>query len=220
MNVGETIFELLSRLAQIRGVLLVSDGTRGLQITQAGAARANTSLQLGGNILAAEATHSVAQRFHTYVVYGQGLEIDAMQQVIGSAIDPDPAVRSARITHVDPIEPSDLRMAGDLARWVANTRRAQGQRGTFTVLGWQDGTGANAPVWQPNTIVTINDAWSRFQGQFLIAGVEFEVDEEVGEITKLQATPRAAYTLIPHEEWPDDVLMLPPGSSPPAAEGE
>ena len=219
INVGETIFQTLARLAQIRGVLIVSDGMGGIQICQAGTSRAVTQLQRPGNILACDAKHSVAQRFHTYLVFGQGLEIDsAATAVIGSAIDPDPAVRRARVTHVDPVEPTDILNATALAQWTANTRRAQGSRATYTVKGWQDGIGASAKPWQPNSIVSINDTWGRFQGSFLISGVRYKIDEDEGEVADLDVVPRAAFTLIPHQEWNDQVYG--PGAAAPVDDGE
>jgi prophage tail gpP-like protein len=206
INVGETIFECLARLAQIRGVLIVSDGLGGIQICQAGTSRARTPLQRPGNILACKATHSVAQRFHTYLVFGQGLDIDSSSaSVVGSATDNDPVIRTARVTHVDPVEPTDILNATALAQWTANVRRAQGQRASYTVKGWQDGTGASARPWLPNSIVSIQDTWGRFQGSFLIAGVHYKIDEDEGEVATLDVVPRAAYSLIPHEEWNDQV---------------
>lgn len=212
INVGETVFEALSRLAQIRGVLIVSDGQGGIQITQAGTVRATTRLQLGVNIKAGEAIHSVQQRFREYLVYGQTFELDnpaAAQQVLGRATDSYAAIRSARKTIVDPVEPSDIYMATKLAQWVANTRRAQGERATFTVKGWLDG----AAPWKHNTVVAIDCPWTRFQGDFLICGVRFELDKEEGEVTHLSVVPRDAYSLIAHQESPDliyGLLALPP----------
>lgn len=207
INVGETVFEVLSRLAQIRGVLIVSDGQGGIQITQAGTARASTRLQLGVNIKAAEAVHSIQQRFHEYLVYGQTFELDnpaAAQQVLGRATDNYAAIRSARKTIIDPVEPSDIYQADRLARWVANTRRAQGKRAIFTVKGWRDGK----TPWRHNTIVPVDDPWSRFQGDYLICGVRFRIDKDEGEVAQLSVVPADAYTLITHQESPDLIYSM------------
>jgi prophage tail gpP-like protein len=206
ITVGETVWETLQKLAQIRGVLLVSDGMGGIQFTQAGITRANTRLVLGQNILACNATHSVAERFRTYQVYSQALDADfvEMQEVFGSATDLDPAIRPGRVTIVDPIEPSDIYNATTLAQWTANTRRAQGERAQYTVRGWMDGP----TPWMRNTIVPIDDPWGRFQGDFLIANVNYKLDEDGGELALLDVVPRDAYTTLVHTESPDLTYQL------------
>jgi prophage tail gpP-like protein len=207
INVGETCLEALQRLSQIRGVLVMSDSQGGIVFTQAGASRARTQLELGRNIESCDATHSVKDRFHKYLVYSQTFEVDnpsVAQQVIGSAVDPDSRIRKGRVTIVDPVEPSDIYMASKLAQWVANTRRAQGDRAQYKVKGWLD---IDQP-WAANTIISINDPWGRFQGDYLICGVNFKIDEQAGEVALLDVVPRGAYSTLTHKESPDEIYSL------------
>ncbi|MPW31789.1 phage tail protein, partial [Agarivorans sp. B2Z047] len=85
---GETVFELLERLARQRGVLLTSNSQGALVVTRAGTALVTPELRLGENIKAASGTDSLQQRASQYIVKGStngGLSWDA-DQASGNAI--------------------------------------------------------------------------------------------------------------------------------------
>ncbi|WP_043112818.1 phage baseplate assembly protein [Solimonas flava] len=192
LQLGETCQAALTRLARIRGCLLVSDSAGGLLITRAGSARAATALVLGENILSADAEDSCAERFHSYRVIAQDRQSDyndgeTAQQVLGTAIDRD--VRAGRLLIIDAQDATDAGGAAQLAAWTSATRAAAGQRVRYTVRGWLDG----ARPWQPNTLVSVRDPWARFDGDYLIATVTYTLDTQGGEITQLDVVPRDAY---------------------------
>lgn len=197
INPGETVMEVLSRAARLRGFLLVSDSLGGLIITRAGVRRATRALKLGVDMLEGSATRSHAERFARYRVIGQdgegryaGNETLA-QQVLATATDPE--IRRARTTVIDTVDASDAGAAQQLARWTAANRKARGDRAELSVRGWIDGS---AP-WQPNRLVQIDDAWLGLFGDYLVAQVTFSLDDQGGEITRLSVTPPDAYVPAP-----------------------
>jgi prophage tail gpP-like protein len=193
LQIGETVFEALSRLARIRGVLLMSDARGGLVICRAGRQRASTQLVLGVNLLEAYTESSDAERFAEYRVVGQARETDDYEgesaQQIGRTVR-DPMIRRGRLLIIDPVDATDIGGCEQLAAWTKALRAAQAQRVTYVVRGWMDG----ARPWQPNTLVQVEDPFARFDGEYLIASVEYSLDSR-GELATLGVLPPDAYTL-------------------------
>lgn len=194
----ETAFNALSRLACIRGLLLVADGLGGLHITRAGTIHANTPLVLGQNIKSADAVISHVGRFNIYRVIAQGPESDTYfgpgaQQI--SAFQVDPAIRKGRVTEIDAMGIANIADAQRLADWARSTRAAAGERATYRVRGWLDGS----VPWRANTLVSVQDAYTRFNGTYLISSVRFTIDER-GELTELTVTPPEAFALLKMRE--------------------
>lgn len=203
VNTGETVIETLRRLAALRGKLLVSTGTGGLLITGVGRRRAQSTLMLGVNILQAEITRSVAERFRTYRVIGQANELDyddsaSAQQILATATDP--AIRAARVTVIDPSDAVDTASAAKLAQWTAAVNAAHGLRARITVRGWMDLN----QVWSVNTLVHMVDRYLGLDGDYLICEAEFGLDDRGGQVTELTITPPAAYTPMPARDDSDD----------------
>lgn len=203
LQIGETCAEALGRLARIRGVLLVSDGLGSLVITRAGKTRASTRLVLGQNILEARGEDSDMDRFHEYRVIAQAREDDnhtgAIAQQIGAAVY-DTGVRKGRFLIIDPHDATDRAGCQQLAAWNRSTRAARGAQVRYTVRHWLDGSGP----WQPNSIVSVDDPWARFNGDYLVATVTLTLDEQ-GERANLAVVPPASYELLPQRELnPED----------------
>ncbi|MDI3259700.1 MAG: hypothetical protein QJR02_08390 [Sinobacteraceae bacterium] len=201
INPGETVFEVLSRAAALRGALLISDQQGGLLITRAGGRRSSTVLQRGVNILSGSALHSHRQRFHTYQVIaqqsgaGQAFSwMPSAQHVEASTTDP--AIRAQRRTVIVVSDSADAALAKQVASWARANAAAVGERATVWVPGWLDG----GEPWRPNTLVHIEDDYLRVSGTWLIAQVEFLLDPREGELTALTLAPPAAYVPQPQVE--------------------
>jgi len=206
INPGETVYEVLSRLAQIRGALLISDQLGGLMITRAGSMLAKTGLKRGVNILSGGAQHSHKKRFHTYNVVGQmsGASLGAADQYAAQKIlasETDPAIRASRTTVIVISDSADTGMAKRVASWARASATAKGERATLYVDTWLDG----AAPWKPNSLINVDDDYLRLSGQWLIAHIDFVLDAHQGEI--------AALTLAP----PDGFIPNPAAAIDPAA---
>lgn len=201
INPGETVFETLSRAAQLRGYLLVSDGIGGLRITRAAAGgRATTELRQGVNVLGGRAVNSQRERFHTYKVYGQMDEASSFEQPAAAqqqlATARDPEVRTARTSIIHTSDDTDAGSAKQLALWTAANRKAAGVRAELQVRGWLD---ADKP-WRPNSTVVADVPWLALDGEYLVASVSFSIDDQGGELTVLDLTLPETYVPAPLRE--------------------
>lgn len=195
---GETIFEVLSRAAAMRGYLLVSDGNGGLLITQAGTGRAKTPLIQGKNLMRVRTVNSHRNRFHEYQVVGQGLEHEAapgaeplLQQALARSYDSN--IRKARVTRMVAGDAVTASEAQQIANWVMPNRAARGVRFELQVQGWLDDT----TPWTPNTEVYVESPYGRIKGWYLICHVQSDLDEKAGDISIVTVTPKAAFVPQP-----------------------
>lgn len=197
---GDTVHELLDRGARMRGVLLVSDsGTGDLVLTRAGQARATTPLRLGENIFAGSSQRSQRDRFSLYRVLGQQRETDNLdpEQAATSAAEVrDTGVTRYRPTVVMADGAADIGECQARARWERSTRAGQGIRATVSVRGWLD----NGVPWQPNTLADALDPWCGLDGEYLIAGVEYGIDNSEGSVTHITVVPPGAYDVLAEKE--------------------
>ena len=201
---GETVIDNLDRAARYRGVLLLSDGLGHLVIAQPGTGRAPAALVLGKNILQARGQSSLQQRFAEYIVKAQQAGNDELfgpsaAAPSGSAMDT--AIGRYRPTVIMAEDQASSAGCKDRAQWQRTVAAARGQQIVYTVNGWK----AAGALWQPNTLVDVNDAFLGIDETRLISQVDFTLDEQ-GERTELTVVGRHAY----------DPIKIP---QPPAHEG-
>lgn len=197
---GESVHDLIDRAARLRGVLAISDAATGdLVLTRAGDSRAVTPLALGDNILAGRSHRSQRDRFSLYRVVGQQRESDTLSPQAAatpSAQVGDPGVERYRPLVVPADSAADISECQTRARWERSNRAAQGQRAAVTVVGWLD----DGAPWTPNTLVRVTDRWLGLDGDYLIAAVEYSIDDDAGAITRLTVVPPAAYDVLAQKE--------------------
>lgn len=193
---GDTVFAMISKLCKIRAVLPVSDGRCGILLTRGGTAKAAGRLVLGKNILRGAAQLSDKERFSDIFVRSQtgGLDLvnpeDAYFQE-GKANDP--AIARYRPLLVMS-EQLDIGAAFTTrADWEVRTRAGRGRRFTYAVRGWTDDAGS---LWQPNTLISVDDAYLGLDEDLLITAVEF-AKSDAGTLTTLQLAPPEAFELLP-----------------------
>lgn len=196
---GESCFEVIERLAALRG-LLVTDGADGaLVITRAGGARAAVRLATGpgGTVLAASATLSDAQRHSDYVVKAQQAGSDQIfgdgaAAVLGGA--KDPGVKRYRPLLIVAEAQADGASARDRALWEAKTRAAKATSARITVQGWRQQQGG--PLWQPNQRVAVSVPWLGLDRELLVVEVSYMLDDG-GTRCELSLSPPEALTPEP-----------------------
>lgn len=200
---GETYMEFLKRLADERGVILTDTHEGNLLITRAGTDKAPTALILGENILSGSATYSVRDRFYKYLVIGQSGAILGNTSEDATKVDAvvlDNAIRKARTKVIDPddsVTLADVKRYGERER---NTRYGESLTATYTVSGHRHRDG----LWQPNTLVYIDDPRARIKGDRLIIDVEYSRDK--ASTTSITVMPPEALDIIPlpqadTDEW-------------------
>lgn len=200
---GETVFQVIDRLAKIKGVLVTDDPLGRLFLTRAGTARASTGLTLGENILSCNGTFDHKARFHTYRVVGQDKGSDGATAKNISEIEAviiDEGAREGRVKVIEVSGLASLDRAKDRGRWEAAAAIAKSMNATYSVQGWRQ---KNGDLWAVNTLVPVDDAVNAINGDLLISEVTYSLSA-AGSITTMQVAPRAAFELrpMPKDEKP------------------
>ena len=201
---GETVWELLERLARQRGVLLLTDGTGGLVIGQPKRDRAPDDLVLGENLLALEWTSDLRERFSEYqgraqmAGYTDRTGLDAAQ-VAGQATDDYMAKWRKRLKIVR-AEANDTTI-DQRVKWERAVRIGRSLTLQATVQGW----GVRHPeldLWRCGTLVKVQAEALKIDGDYLIGTATYLLDEQ-GTRTELSLCHPAAYLTAPPEPDPE-----------------
>ncbi len=200
---GDTIFSLLARLAQQRGLLLSSDGQGRLVITAAARERLPGALRLGDNIISGQIRISERDRFSRYIVKGQGqtsggalgglFDDDPQEAMSPQGQASDPGVRRHRplVILADTAENSGA--FERRARWEAVTRAGRSQSVSYTVAGWGPAPGV---LWTPNRLIEVQDPYLGLDQDLLLEQVEYGLDQN-GTQSRLTLAPPDAYAPKP-----------------------
>lgn len=206
IELGETPYEFLLRMASYRGVLLTSNKQGDLVITRAGKARTGTALVLGENILRAGARKSKRERFHTYNVIGQhgGYSDESFGEDVAhiTGLSIDKAMRQGRTTYIDH-DNLTRHDAKCLAEYERNVRYGESQAITYTVNGWRHKDG----LWLPNRMVNVVDPYNEINEERLIAHVTYIMGDE-GELCELEVMPREALDTVALPEPQDEEVLF------------
>lgn len=199
-NDGDTVFEMLSQAAAIRGVLLVTDGRGRLLITRAGRERAHDKLALGQNILQASGSRDFSDVFSTYTLKGQQKGNDDFFGESAAAVKAtatDNRMKRHRPLTVIADHPLDGAGARARIEWERNSRWGRSQSITYTLDGHRQSNGA---LWRHGLMVRVDDPYQYLNGaERLITEVTYILDDR-GERTELTVQPREALDVIPQPE--------------------
>jgi prophage tail gpP-like protein len=211
---GETAYEAIERLARLRSVLATDAPDGALVLTRTGEARAKDSLVEGVNIEVGKVVLDGSKRFSRYIVQAQTPLAASMSSdgdgdlddedeeerpnagvavsVLGSADDADVPLYRPRIVKGEAaMTPAQAR---ERAVWAANTARAKALQANITVKGWLQSDGK---PWTVNTLVQVSAPTLLMEGEMLIAGVTYNMDDRSGRTTELTVGPPDAWTPKP-----------------------
>jgi len=197
---GETVFEALDRMCRMRALLATSGADGNLLLTRGGGGgAASVTLERGVNIVSASGSFSAKDRFSSYAVEGQqpgtGIKADSAAQVLATASDEQvPRYRPLILLAEDAV---DAGAAGERARWERDARKARACTVNVTVQGWRECRGG--PLWTPNKVVRLKDAWLGIDADLLIVSVELSLSGQ-GSVTRLTLTYPRAYAMPPESE--------------------
>lgn len=207
-NDGESVFDVLRQAAEVRGVLLVTDGKGNLLITRAGRERADDGLTLGSNILSASGNRDYREVYSTYTLKGQqpGDDDWYRENVAGvTAKATDSRIQRHRPLTIIADGPVDAASARTRVNWERNSRWGNSQTITYTVTGHRQESGA---LWRHGLLVNVTDAYQYLgNAERLIVDVTYSLDDE-GERVELVVQPREALDVLPLPEkeatdaWP------------------
>lgn len=192
---GESVYELLERLAKQRGLLVWSDGRGSLLLGKPAPHAIATQLERGVNVEAAQGEFSQRDRCSLYIIKGQlpGTDdVNGAPAATPTARTTDDGVGRYRPLVVVSEAPGGIAHYRLRAAWERDVRRAKGSRATYTVAGWTHAEG----LWQPNTLVPVSDDWLDLHQVMLLAGVTFRRDGS-GTRTELTLVQPDALDMLP-----------------------
>ncbi|MGU5686645.1 phage baseplate assembly protein [Aeromonas allosaccharophila] len=204
---GEACFELLDRLAKQRAILLTTNESGDLVLTQASSTEMGVSLVLGENILAARGNFSMRDRASEWIVkgssYGGGATWDdTPTSTIGGqkATVTDPGVTRYRPRIIIADDITTAAGASTRGQWQMQRSIGEGTQTEITVAGWrtQSMEGSQGPLWRINRLCPIKDEVQLLEETWLIVTVSFSEDDKNGRVTVLGLMPKETM-LIPVE---------------------
>ena len=195
---GEKAFDAIDRACKLVGVLPMQ-GLGRLVLAHIGKNKATTPLVLGGNLLQIQSDYDHSDRFSEYIVSGQraGKDSDHGKQVahVKQTVKDD-GVKRYRPYHEAADGQVDAEKAARQAEWERQTRAARSATFDATVAGWLQEDGK---VWDINQLVQVQADAVGITGELLIAAVEYSLDGDNGETTKLNLKRPDAFLPDPKE---------------------
>jgi prophage tail gpP-like protein len=191
IRLGETVFEILDRLARERALLIYPDFDGNLIFDRAGTKRAPSEIRQGQNVLSASGPRNFSNRFSKYTVYGQapgtkGSEEDA-RGAKGTASD-------AGVSRYRPlviVSENSLTTSGakDRAKYEAAVRAAKASVLSVDLYGWAM---ENGELWDINQIVAVDIPYLGARDDYLIDEVVYRKSGQ-GTIATLKLIRPDAY---------------------------
>ncbi|MCU1750427.1 phage baseplate assembly protein [Pseudomonas sp. 6D_7.1_Bac1] len=194
---GETVFQSIDRLLTLYRVFSTDDAEGRVLLAKPGSGgRASDVLELGKNILSANAPMDFSQVFSEYRVIGQHKGSDtqsgsAVSEVSGVATDA--TTQRKRVTVISESAQLTSELAQQRADWESATRTGKALTTTYRVQGWRQ---TNGDLWRHNTLVRVIDKVLGFDQDLLISKVTYSLSEQ-GSITTLQVAPPHTFDANP-----------------------
>ena len=192
---GETVFELLERLARQRAVFLTDNADGALVIRRRSMVLQGT-IEEGGNMLSGGAVLNGRDQYSNYHVKGQaeGSDRTGPKSSAGSA---GRAVDASVPIHRPMVILSERQGAqasfGERAEFEAALRRARARRWTLSVDGWRRPDGA---FWQVAEEVEVTSVNLGLEAEkLLVVEADYSFSEQ-GELTELTVAPPEGYDLL------------------------
>ncbi len=194
---GETVFQSIDRLLSLLRVFSTDDEQGRLVLAKPGSGgRASDALELGKNILSANAAMDQSQVFSEYRVIGQQKGSDIQSGAAVSEVEStaaDLTFKRRRTTVINEGTQLTFELAQQRAQWESATRLGRAQTTTYQVQGWRQ---ANGDLWRHNTLVRVKDPVLGFDGDMLISKVTYSLSAQ-GSVTTLQVAPPHTFDANP-----------------------
>ncbi len=158
--------------------------------------RASDALELGKNILSANAPMDYSQVFSEYRVIGQHKGTDKKSGAAVSEVESvsaDLCYKRRRVTVINEGMQINPDLALQRANWESATRVGKAKATTYQVQGWRQ---SNGDLWRHNTQVRVKDPVLGFDDDMLISKVTYSLSAQ-GSVTTLQVAPPHTFDANP-----------------------
>ena len=195
---GESVFASLDRVAKARQILITDDADGNVVLTSpGGGGAASSAIELGVNVLSANAGFDYSDVYSKYQVKGQRSGSDNSygtnaSQSLGTAVDG--SIARTRLLIIRQQGQADSATCQARANYEQQIRIAKAGELRYRVVGWRQQDGA---LWQCNQTIKINDAIMSLENKELIVSeVNFTLDES-GMITEMVVIAPSAFATEP-----------------------
>lgn len=200
INPGETVFESIDRMMRQRHVLSTDNEKGDLVFIDIGSGgRTTTAIELGKNVLAADAPLDYKDVFSEYIVKGQMIGSDDpaaanAAESQGTATGDTASVKDTlakrrRVLVLKQSGQADDGSCKDRAEYERAHRAAKALQTNYTLLGWRQEDGR---LWLPNMIVPVRDDLVGFNADMVIAEVSWILAND-GMRTEVRVGPPDGY---------------------------
>lgn len=167
---GETVYEVLERVARYTGFLVYEDETGTLVLDRVGTMQMASGFQMPGNIEAAASLLSADQRYSVYTVVqtaiSQFSDVNPMSGLLAEVTDQTLPRHRPLIIVSEQVIPG-RNFAQERANWELARRIGRSQALRLTCDSWRDAAGQ---LWQPNKLASIEAPPHKLVGQNWIIG--------------------------------------------------
>ncbi len=196
LNLCETVHEALDRACRMCQVLLISNPQGKLIFTAAREHKTRTVLKWGENILNGSRRGNLRDRFKTYTIKTQNKGTNTSygthaSEASGTATDSAINRYRPMILHAEGT--GDRNKLTERANWEKNVRMGRSVRLVYSTPGWKNAEGY---LWEPNTVMSVDDPRLRVKGKFLVSQCSL-IGDDRGQRTELELTRAEAYTTEP-----------------------
>jgi prophage tail gpP-like protein len=199
LNPGETAFEAIDRACRMCGVLpRLKQGTRIIQLFNAGTTCSSTQLIKGKNIKSAGGNFTTNGRYSTYTVKGQckgnndsfGITVSQV-----SATATDAGILRYRPLIIVAEGQCTPEFAKKRAAWEAIVRAVRSESIKIVTPGWLQDSGE---LWDIDLLVSVTDDFLDMDAtEMLVTDVVLQLDQNSGSTTELTLRRPDAYTPPP-----------------------
>lgn len=191
---GETVFDVIDRMAKLRGVLPVTTAAGDVELILPGKTPAGYTLEQGVNLEAISFDNDVSKRFSEYLV--KGYSSDGKTRPKATAKDGGVGrYRPLLIVSDDASTPASLKTR---ATYEASVRAGRGQQITAIVSGWRS---ADGQLYRADRLVTVKAPIVGIDTSLLLYSVTYTADDS-GRSSELKLAPKEAFGQEPIAEPP------------------
>jgi prophage tail gpP-like protein len=198
---GETVFDALSRAAELRGAIPISTPDGDIAFVRSSGISSGAVIELGANVIEGSKQSSLRGRFSDYLFRGQTFADDTVNGVKASELDgsvQDDAVPRYRPCMIIGQHQGNNEDLGARAIWERNVRAGRAVRHRYTLEGWLNSAGV---PWETNTLVKITDHWCGVDSEKLLCSIELSIDNS-SYTAQLELVDASAFS-------PSKVVKLP-----------
>lgn len=200
LNLGESPFEIIERIARFSAVLCYEDENGNLQLSRAGTKTMESGIEEGINMEAASVSFSMHERYSELMAVMMSTQnfgdLNATEMPVFTARDPN-VTRHRRRIIISEAGQLGWEVAGQRVQWEVARRAGKSRVVQVAVDNWTD---VNGQLWQPNSLICISIPSLKIENeQMLISAVTFHLSE---------AGTHADLVLMPPEAFlPEPILI-------------